>query len=72
VPHTDFGEGVTAVVVPKTGAALKEDEILATLGERLARYKLPKRVLFVEELPRNTMGKVQKNLLREAWKDLYA
>ncbi|MDH4991232.1 malonyl-CoA synthase [Aquamicrobium lusatiense] len=72
VPHADFGEGVTAVVVPKTGAALKEDEILATLGERLARYKLPKRVLFVEELPRNTMGKVQKNLLREAWKDLYA
>lgn len=72
VPHADFGEGVTAVVVPKTGAALKEDEILAALGERLARYKLPKRVLFVEELPRNTMGKVQKNLLREAWKDLYA
>lgn len=72
VPHADFGEGVTAVVVPKTGAALKEDAILATLGERLARYKLPKRVLFVEELPRNTMGKVQKNLLREAWKDVFA
>ncbi len=71
VPHADFGEGVTAVVVPKTGAALEEDAILAALGERLARYKLPKRVLFLDELPRNTMGKVQKNLLREAWKELY-
>lgn len=71
VPHEDFGEGVTAVVVSKPTAALREDEIIAALGKRLARYKLPKRVLFVEELPRNTMGKVQKNLLRDAYKTLY-
>ena len=72
VPHKDFGEGVTAVVVPRAGATLDEGRMLAALGERLARYKLPKRILFVDELPRNTMGKVQKNLLRDAYRDLYA
>ncbi|HEY8382565.1 MAG TPA: malonyl-CoA synthase [Microvirga sp.] len=65
VPHRDFGEGVTAVVVLAKGASLGEREIQAVLEERLARYKLPKRVLFVDDLPRNTMGKVQKNLLRD-------
>jgi len=69
--HPDFGEGVTAVVVPLKGAALKESEIIAALEERLARFKLPKRVFFVDELPRNTMGKVQKNVLRETYKDTY-
>jgi malonyl-CoA/methylmalonyl-CoA synthetase len=72
VPHTDFGEGVTAVVVLSKGAALDEKAVLAALEGRLAKFKLPKRVLFVEDLPRNTMGKVQKNLLREQFAGLYA
>ncbi|MDX0903974.1 malonate--CoA ligase [Sinorhizobium medicae] len=72
VPHPDFGEGVTAVVVRKPGATIDERAILGGLEGRLARYKQPKRVIFVEDLPRNTMGKVQKNVLREAYADLYA
>jgi malonyl-CoA/methylmalonyl-CoA synthetase len=71
VAHPDFGEGVTAVVV-RTDAALAEADVLAALADRLARFKCPKRVLFVEQLPRNTMGKVQKNVLREQFRDLYA
>ncbi|MCU7984474.1 AMP-binding protein, partial [Shinella yambaruensis] len=62
VPHPDFGEGVTAVVVRQKGAAIDEQAVLDGLKDRLARYKQPKRVLFVEDLPRNTMGKVQKNV----------
>jgi malonyl-CoA/methylmalonyl-CoA synthetase len=72
VPHADFGEGVTAVVVKREGSALDEAGVLDALKGKLAKFKLPKRVLFVEDLPRNAMGKVQKNLLREANKDLYA
>ena len=71
VPHADFGEGVTAVVVPQKGATLDEAAILRALDGRLARFKMPKRVLFVDDLPRNTMGKVQKNVLRDSYKDLY-
>ncbi|MFD1704760.1 malonyl-CoA synthase [Methylopila henanensis] len=70
--HRDFGEGVTAVVVREAGAAIDEAGVLAALAGRLARYKQPKRVLFVDELPRNAMGKVQKNALRERYADLYA
>jgi malonyl-CoA/methylmalonyl-CoA synthetase len=70
VPHPDFGEGVTAIVVGRS--ALDEAAVLAALQPRLARYKLPKRVFFVEELPRNTMGKVQKNVLRETYATIYA
>jgi malonyl-CoA/methylmalonyl-CoA synthetase len=70
-PHPDFGEGVTAVVVPQPGALLSEADIVSALQARLARYKIPKRVLIVEELPRNTMGKVQKNALRSAYASLY-
>lgn len=72
VPHPDFGEGVTAVVVPAIGAALDEAGILAAIAPRLARFKQPKRVLFVLELPRNTMGKVQKNRLKEQFANLYS
>jgi malonyl-CoA/methylmalonyl-CoA synthetase len=72
VPHPDFGEGVTAVVVKQAAAALSEDSIRDALAERLAKFKWPKRVLFVDQLPRNSMGKVQKNLLRRAHLDLYA
>ncbi len=65
VPHADFGEAVTAIVVPRDGATLSEAAIVDTLKSRIANFKVPKRVHFVDELPRNTMGKVQKNVLRE-------
>jgi malonyl-CoA/methylmalonyl-CoA synthetase len=71
-PHPDFGEGVTAVVVMQKGASADEKAIIAALEGKLAKFKLPKRVLFVDDLPRNTMGKVQKNVLREQNKGLYA
>jgi malonyl-CoA/methylmalonyl-CoA synthetase len=71
LPHPDFGEGVTAVVVMEPGALLSEAAVIAALEERLARYKLPKRVFFVEALPRNAMGKVQKKALRDAHTGLY-
>ena len=66
VPHADFGEGVVAVVVPTPGTAPDEAAVLDALSDRLARFKQPKRVVFTPELPRNTMGKVQKNILRDA------
>jgi malonyl-CoA/methylmalonyl-CoA synthetase len=66
-PHPDLGEGVTAVVVLRPGAALTEAEVIGALQERLARFKLPKRVIFVPDLPRNSMGKVQKAALRETY-----
>ncbi|BAM91424.1 long-chain-fatty-acid-CoA ligase [Bradyrhizobium oligotrophicum S58] len=72
VPHADFGEGVTAAVVRTPGASIDERAILNALSGRLAKFKQPKRVIFVDQLPRNTMGKVQKNLLRERFADLYA
>ncbi|TWG80268.1 malonyl-CoA/methylmalonyl-CoA synthetase [Cupriavidus gilardii J11] len=65
VPHADFGEAVVAVVVGKPGARLDEDALIGTLKHRIANFKVPKRIHVVNELPRNTMGKVQKNLLRE-------
>jgi malonyl-CoA/methylmalonyl-CoA synthetase len=65
VSHPDFGEAVTAVVVARPGAALEEKALLAVLKDKIANFKVPKRIYVVEELPRNTMGKVQKNLLRE-------
>jgi malonyl-CoA/methylmalonyl-CoA synthetase len=71
VPHPDFGEGVTAVVVPQPNATLDEAAIRGALEQRLAKFKVPKRVVLVDELPRNTMGKVQKNALRERFRDLY-
>jgi malonyl-CoA/methylmalonyl-CoA synthetase len=71
VPHPDFGEGVTAVVVPRPGARLDEAAILAALAGRLAKFKAPKRVFVVASLPRNAMGKVQKAALREAYRDAY-
>lgn len=72
VPHADFGEGVTAVLVCNKGADITEAAVLKALDGRLAKFKMPKRVLVVDELPRNTMGKVQKNVLRDTYKDIYA
>jgi malonyl-CoA/methylmalonyl-CoA synthetase len=70
VPHADFGEGVVAVLVPKPGAKLEEAAILDSIKPKIARFKQPKRVVILDELPRNTMGKVQKNVLRDAYKSL--
>ena len=72
VPHADFGEGVTAVVVRHPDADVSETSVLKALDGRLAKFKMPKRVFIVADLPRNTMGKVQKNVLRETYKDIYA
>ncbi|MPS26697.1 MAG: malonyl-CoA synthase [Alcaligenaceae bacterium] len=67
VPHPDFGEAVMAVVVPKPGASLDEAAMIAELKARIANFKVPKRIHVVSELPRNTMGKVQKNVLRQSY-----
>jgi malonyl-CoA/methylmalonyl-CoA synthetase len=67
VPHADFGEAVNAVVVLRANARLTEDNVIQALKARIANFKVPKRVHFVTELPRNTMGKVQKNVLRERY-----
>jgi malonyl-CoA/methylmalonyl-CoA synthetase len=72
VPHADFGEGVTAVVVCDRGAAVSEASVLSALDGRLAKFKMPKRVFVVDELPRNAMGKVQKNILRDTYAGIYA
>jgi malonyl-CoA/methylmalonyl-CoA synthetase len=71
IPHPDFGEGVTAVVVPQPAALLSEAHIINSLQTRLARYKVPKRIFLIDELPRNAMGKVQKNMLRAAYASIY-
>jgi malonyl-CoA/methylmalonyl-CoA synthetase len=72
VAHPDFGEGVTAIVVRQPGSDVSEQSIVDALQNRLARYKQPKQIIFVDDLPRNTMGKVQKNVLRERYGNLYA
>lgn len=71
VTHPDFGEAAAAAVVLAPGAALSEAEVQAALAKNLAKYKVPKRVIFTAELPRNAMGKVQKNVLRETYKGLF-
>ncbi len=65
LPHPDFGEAVTAVVVPESGQTPNAEAIQAAVKSQLAGFKVPKAVHVVSELPRNTMGKVQKNVLRE-------
>jgi len=71
VPHADFGEAVVAIVVAKAdGGTLPEAEIIARLSQRLAKFKCPKRIVALPELPRNSMGKVSKADLRERFKDL--
>ncbi|MEW8571590.1 MAG: malonyl-CoA synthase [Candidatus Thiodiazotropha sp.] len=71
VPHADFGEAVVAVAVEDGSRELTEDGIIAALQGRLARFKQPKRVYLVDELPRNAMGKVQKAQLRETYQATY-
>jgi malonyl-CoA/methylmalonyl-CoA synthetase len=69
LPHPDFGEAVTAVVVPQPGIQINEAAIIAQLKHDLANYKVPKRVIVLPNLPRNAMGKVQKNVLRQTYGD---
>ena len=72
VPHPDFGEVGVAVVIAKPGAdARRGDADRRALKRSIANFKVPKRCFVVDELPRNTMGKVQKNLLREQHKGLF-
>lgn len=71
VPHRDFGEGVVGVVVPNNGNQLSEQDLLSAINGKVARFKQPKRIFVVEELPRNTMGKVQKNILRQTYADIF-
>lgn len=69
VPHADFGEAVVAIIVPAPEAAIKEQAVINYCKAKIANFKVPKRVFFIDELPRNAMGKVQKNLLRERYGD---
>ena len=71
VPHPDFGEAVVAVVVPKPGAVLDAGATIAALKSQIANFKVPKRLFVAAELPRNAMGKVQKNVLRAQHADLF-
>ena len=71
VPHPDFGETVVGIIVPDGQDAPDLDQIKKNLEASLARFKQPQRVIVLPELPRNTMGKVQKKALRDAYKDLF-
>ena len=72
VPHADFGEVGVAVVIGQPGVRVDGEQVVAALKAQLANFKIPKRCFIVDELPRNTMGKVQKNVLREQHKGLFA
>ena len=72
VPHPDFGEVGVAVLIAKTGIQLSAEVVLTALKAQLANFKIPKKCFVLPELPRNTMGKVQKNLLREQYKNLFS
>ena len=71
LPHADFGEGVVAVVVAENEVSVDEQMVIDQLSKELARYKVPKRVIFLDELPRNAMGKVQKKALRDEHQSLF-
>ncbi|MDH3240166.1 MAG: malonyl-CoA synthase [Alphaproteobacteria bacterium] len=69
-PHSDFGEGVVAVVARAPGAGLAQGDVIDALKDRLAGFKRPKRVVFVDQLPRNAMGKIEKAKLRDAYRNI--
>jgi malonyl-CoA/methylmalonyl-CoA synthetase len=71
LPHSDFGEAVTALIILKETTLDFEENIKLILNDKLAKFKHPKKILLLEEIPRNTMGKVQKNILRDQYKNLY-
>jgi malonyl-CoA/methylmalonyl-CoA synthetase len=72
VPHPDFGETVLGVIVPEKGATPDTDAMMEAVHHSLARFKHPRKLVVLAELPRNTMGKVQKNILREQFQDMFA
>lgn len=73
LPHRDFGEAVTAVIIPDDMQHVPDEkQIIDQLKQQLAGYKVPKKFIVLEQLPRNTMGKVQKNILREQYKQLWS
>jgi len=72
VPHPDFGEAVVAVVVRNSDSSIAADDIETALRDRLANFKRPKSVEFLDNLPRNTMGKVQKNMLRDTFRATFS
>ncbi|MFT6073852.1 MAG: malonyl-CoA/methylmalonyl-CoA synthetase [Yoonia sp.] len=72
VPHPDFGESVIGLLVAEPGADISTDDIMATLNDQLARFKQPKKLIVMPDFPRNTMGKLQKNVLREQFADTFA
>ncbi|MEO6363534.1 MAG: AMP-binding protein, partial [Caldimonas sp.] len=72
VPHDDFGEAVVAAVVARTGVSLDVAAMTSALKTKIAGFKVPKAIFVVDELPRNAMGKVQKNVLRERHRALFA
>ena len=71
VPHPDFGESVIGLLVAEPGADLSIDNIMAALGKQLARFKQPKKLVVMDAFPRNTMGKLQKNILRDQFADVF-
>jgi malonyl-CoA/methylmalonyl-CoA synthetase len=71
VPHPDFGESVVGLIVAEPGASVSTDSIMAVLGDQLARFKQPKKLIVMEAFPRNTMGKLQKNILRDQFSQTF-
>jgi malonyl-CoA/methylmalonyl-CoA synthetase len=72
VPHADLGEAVVALIVPRPGAMIDETIVQSAVNDELARYKQPRRIIVVDDLPRNAMGKVQKKELREIYAGIFA
>jgi malonyl-CoA/methylmalonyl-CoA synthetase len=69
--HPDLGEAVAGILVAEKGETPDLDELAKTISASLAKYKQPRKLLLIPELPRNTMAKVQKNILRQEYKDIF-
>lgn len=72
VPHPDFGEAVTAIVVPEPGATVDGTSVVTTPADRLAKFEQPNTLIVADQPPRNTMAKAQKSLLRESHAHLFS
>ena len=72
VPHADFGEAVVAILIIEEKSTLKQSDVIDHVSSQLVNYKRPKHVAFLTSLPRNSMGKVQKNILREQYNSLFS
>lgn len=71
VPHPDFGESVVGLLIAEPGTTLSTESIMAALGDKLARFKQPKKLIVMSGFPRNTMGKLQKNVLRDQFAEMF-